>query len=129
MTATVQAESIGERLVALWLAERGYTTSANMDSNGSADMLARGPRNSMLIQVKSAVAPSVPSPLSLDEERQIMAYAHQMGLEAWEAKVQLNSGLQQVGEIQWRRLARPLPQPYSAHLTDPRSAHAPCSID
>jgi hypothetical protein len=105
MTATVQAESVGERLVALWLAERGYSTNATARTNGSADIEVRGPRNSMLVQVRSALAPDAPTPISPDEERRIQARAQQMGLEAWEARVQLNSQLQQVGEIQWRRLA------------------------
>ena len=82
---TTQTGNVGERLVALWLAEHGYSTNIDTKAPGSSDIEAGGNTKSLLIQVKSAVQPSVPDTLSTDEVRNITSRAARLGFEAWEA--------------------------------------------
>jgi hypothetical protein len=104
MAATVQVENVGERLVIGWLAERGYSTNLDTSIPGSTDIEARGRQVNLLIQVRTAESPNTPSPMTPDEERILKSRAGRLGFEPWEARVQLNQHLQQVGDIQWRKL-------------------------
>jgi len=105
MATATQTGNVGERLVARWLAENGYSTNIDTKASGSTDIEARGNTKSLLVQVKSAVQPSTPDTLSADEMRNITSRAARLGFEAWEASVQLDQQLRQVGDIQWRKLA------------------------
>ncbi len=104
MTATMQVGNIGERLVAGWLADRGFTVGMDQDDPEHPGIQARGSLNALLVSVKTAIAPAVPSSLSPEEAQHLKDRAAQLGLEAWEARLQLSRDLQQLGGIQWRKL-------------------------
>lgn len=105
MATTTQIGNVGERLVAAWLAARNYSTNIDTKGDGSTDIEARSTQASLLVQVKAAVQPNTPASLTPEEELNIKSRATRLRLQAWEAKVQLNQQFQQVGDIQWRKLA------------------------
>jgi hypothetical protein len=105
MTTTVTIGTVAERRVAYWLEEYGYSTNIDTKDPSSTEIEARGNAKSLLVQVKSAVQPDKPDTLSADEVRSLTERAARRGLEAWEARVQLDQQLRQVGEIQWRKLS------------------------
>jgi uncharacterized membrane protein YcgQ (UPF0703/DUF1980 family) len=104
MATTIQIENVGERLVANWLAQHGYSINIDTRSLDSSDIEARGYNTSLLVQVKSASQPSTPEMLSSDDEGNIISRAARLGLQPWEARVQLDQQLRQVGDIKWRKL-------------------------
>jgi hypothetical protein len=105
MVTTVEIGDRGERLVARWLTRHGYSTNIDTRGAGSTDIEAWAFLNPLLVQVKTAVSPNTPCSLTAEEERAIKTRAACLGVQAWEARVQLDEELQQVGVIQWRRLA------------------------
>ena len=100
----VEIGNKGEKLVGAFLKQKGYSTNIDTKAPGSTDIEARGSKSSLLVQVKSAVKPNEPVSISSDEERNIKSRAAKLGWEAWEARVQLDASLNQVGEIKWRKL-------------------------
>jgi len=104
MATAVEIGSKGEHLVAAWLNGRGYMTNVDTKAPGSTDIEANGPA-SILVQVKTAVLPNTPVSLSSDELRNIKSRATNTKREAWEARVQVDEKLNQVGEIQWKKLS------------------------
>ncbi len=94
----------GERGVAKWLAENGYRTNVDTRSPASTDILAHGGDRVLLVQVKSAVAPTEPANLSPAEERDIKSRAAKLKYEAWEARVWLDASLSLIGRIVWRKI-------------------------
>lgn len=104
MYTTVQIGTAGEHVVNNWLTQNGYKTNLDTKLPGSTDIEATSTQTSLLVQVKSAMNPSAPSSLSSDEMRNIKSRAKRLGYQAWEAKVTLNSHLQTISQIQWRRL-------------------------
>jgi len=105
MPTPYEIGNTAERLVAHWLREFGYFSNINTKAPGATDIEARGNTRSLLVQVKAALHPSVPDSLSPDEVRDLTSRAARLGVEPWEARVQLDQQLRQVGEIQWRKLA------------------------
>jgi hypothetical protein len=105
MSPTVSVENVAERFVAYWLRVNGYFTNINSKTPGSMEIEARGSVKSLLVQVRAAVQPNIPEMLSPDELRTITSRAARLGFEPWEARVQLDEQLRQVGEIQWRKLS------------------------
>jgi hypothetical protein len=88
--------------------DKGFTImtwNTPEQSPGSADIEAieASTKKRILVQVRSAIKPNVPAGLSSDEEGNLKSHATKTGVEAWEAKVQLDSSLQQ-GAVSWRRL-------------------------
>ncbi len=103
MLTTTQIGQQGEQCVVQWLQANGYTTNWNTRLPGSVDIEARGAEY-LLVQVKSAILPDKPATISDEEIRNIKARAARLGATAYWAQVQLNSSLQQVGDIIWRKL-------------------------
>jgi hypothetical protein len=94
----------GEHIVARDLVAKGYWTNIDTKSPGATDIEAHGSTTNLLVQVKSAVAPNFPADLSSEEEGRIRLRATLLGWEAWSARVQLDSWLNRVGDIIWRKL-------------------------
>ena len=69
----------------------GYQTNVDTRLPGSTDIEAIQNGRKILVQVKAAVLPSAPAPLSSEEERNIRHRATYIGGEPWEAKVQLDA--------------------------------------
>src|SRR5258708_39296993 len=105
MSTQVKTGQAGEHIVARELAAKGYRTNLDTKGPGSTDIEARGTNASLLVQVKTAVSPNAPAGLSSDEERNIKSRAARLGYQAWEAKLQVDSGLSMVGTIAWRQLS------------------------
>jgi hypothetical protein len=106
MATTAETGNVAERLVARWLAEHGYTAKIDTTAPESTEIEASGNAKSLLVQVKSAEQPSTPDTLTSEEMRNITMRAAQLGFEAWEARVQLDQQLRQVGDIRWRKLTQ-----------------------
>jgi hypothetical protein len=105
MTTALQVGLAGERVVVDWLKAKGCGIDRwDTQSPGSTDVDASWTTKRLLVQVKSAVAPNQPSVLSGDEIAKIKSRAGKVGAEAWQAQVQLDSQLGQVGEIKWTKL-------------------------
>lgn len=104
MSTAVEIGQAGERVVVEWLRGRTYIIDRwDTQAPGSTDIEAHGPAH-LLVQVKTAIYPNDPVNLSPDEERNIKSRAARIGVEAWEARVQLDSDLVLKGEIMWRKL-------------------------
>ena len=102
MTA-VDVGRAGEAVIVKELQAKGYTIIRwDTQSPGSSDIEANTGTH-LLVQVKSAVSPNVAASLSSDEERNIKSRATRIGAQAWEARVQLDSGLRN-GTVSWRHL-------------------------
>lgn len=104
MASVVQIGQAGERIVAAWLATKGYRTNVDTKLPGSTDIEASGTNTSLLVQVKTAVSPNMAATLSSEELRNIKSRAASLGWEAWEARVQLDLKLKLASEILWRKL-------------------------
>jgi len=95
----------GERYVTNWLEAQGYLCHRNTQLPGSTDIeTAEDQTPSLLVQVKTAVAPSSPAWLSDEGKKAIVARANRSQKQAWLAQVSINAYGQQVGEIKWTRL-------------------------
>jgi hypothetical protein len=105
MITTVTIGNVAERRVAYWLEDYGYSTNIGSKDPSSTEIEGRGNSRSLLVRVKSAVQPNTPDTLSTDEICSLTERAARRGWEAWEARVQLDEQLRQVGEIQWRKLS------------------------
>lgn len=105
MATSTDIGRIGEQIVAQELKEKGYQTNVDTKQAGATDIEAEAPTNKLLVQVRTAVLPSLPASLSALEGTELKARASQLGLQAWEAKVQLDFTLKQIGKIQWRQIA------------------------
>ena len=94
----------GELAVVLWLQAKGYNIN-NWDTKapGSTDIEVAGSNLKLLVRVKSASFPKIPSSLSIAEELNITLRSFITKAQAWEARVLLNTELQPIG-IGWRKL-------------------------
>jgi hypothetical protein len=97
---TVQIGDIGERHVAAWLRQNGYTVMQNTKLPGSTDIEADGPA-SLLVQVKTAAFPSEPAYPSDDEIRNIKSRASNLKRTAYVAQVQIDEQGALTKEILW----------------------------
>lgn len=95
---------IGEKIVAKWLRDKGYTVSQNTKQPGSTDIEADGTSRKLLVQVKTAVSPNTLSGLTSDEERNIKSRAASLKRQAWLAQVTLNTDYTLKGSIAWTEL-------------------------
>lgn len=107
MATATQIGQAGEGAVVAWLQSKGFTvTKWNTQAPGATDIEATTRTVSLLVQVKAAISPSEPASLSTDEAARITSRATQTGMQAWEARVQLDASLKPLGNITftWRRL-------------------------
>jgi len=104
MPTQVEIGQAGEHIVARELAAKGYRTNVDTRAPGSTDIEARSQQANLLVQVKTAMSPGTPAAMSTDEERNIKSRAQRLRFQAWEARVQIGSRLNQVGETSWRKL-------------------------
>ena len=95
----------GERHVVDWLKAEGYSIIKwNTQASGSTDIEAKSSSKRLLVQVKTAVYPTDPAQLSAEEEKTITTRAAKLGAQAWEARVQVGSNLDLIGNVQWRKI-------------------------
>lgn len=99
-----QIGAAGEQIVDSSLTSKEYKTNLNTRLPGSTDIEAVGTKDSLLVQVKTAMSPSTPVDLSSDEVRNIKSRAARLGYQPWQAKVIVDANLNLVGDIQWMRL-------------------------
>ena len=90
MPTTSAVGNVEERLVSYWLADSGYSTNIDTKAPDSTIIEGRGNSKSLLVQVKSAVQPNIPSSLTPEEVGRIISRAASFGFEPWEARVQLD---------------------------------------
>lgn len=93
----------GERSAVRQLQSGGYRVSLDTRGPGSTDIVARGRGRLLLLQVKTAQAPSLPAGLSCEEARAIKSRAARLRAEPWEFRVQVNWLLEPV-RVDWRLL-------------------------
>ncbi|HEY4674472.1 MAG TPA: hypothetical protein VIH48_00285 [Candidatus Bathyarchaeia archaeon] len=106
MPTEVEIGHAGEQVVVEWLRGKGYTIDRwDTQSSGSTDIEAHRATAHLLVQVKSSVHPNEPANLSSEEERNIKSRAARIGAVAWEARVKLDSSLNLMGDIMWRKLS------------------------
>ncbi len=106
--AQVEIGQAAERIVGRALIENGYRTNI-IDTKTSASTYIQATSDngkSALVHVKVALLPNFVPALSVEEERNIKSRASQLGYEAWEARVQLDSKFSLVGKIRWRVVSR-----------------------
>lgn len=96
-----QVGAIGEKLVAEWFRDRGYTVTEGTSQAGSTDIQAVSGKNKYLVQVKTAIYPNEPASLSSDEARNLKSRATRIGYSARLAQVTINADGTQRGEIVW----------------------------
>jgi len=99
---TCQIGQFGERLVASWLSQNGYSGMQYTRLPGSTDIQADG-KEKVLVQVKTAMHPNEPAYPSADEIRNIKSRAANLTRIAFVAQVQIDSNGNQKREISWSR--------------------------
>lgn len=93
----------GEHAVVRQLKSWGYGVSLDTRGPGATDIVARGRGRLLLVQVKTAQTPSLPTGLSSEEARAIKSRATRLRAEPWEFRVRVNWWLEPV-RIDWRLL-------------------------
>jgi hypothetical protein len=104
LTAT-QVGTAGEVYVTQWLQANGYACYRNTQLPGATDIEATAIQASLLVQVKTAIWPSLPADLAAEEKRAIVARATRSKRQAWLAQLQINNEGVLLGQISWTRLA------------------------
>ena len=95
-----QIGQYGEKLVATSLGNSGYRVVQNTRLPGSTDIQADG-KQTILVQVKTALHPDEPAYPSSDEIRNIKSRAAILNRTAWVAQVQIDAKGNKVGDIKW----------------------------
>lgn len=101
---SVDIGQAGEKIVADYLRQKGYSVEQNTRLPGSGDIEARGNQASLLVQVKTSIHPNDPPFLCNDEMGNIRSRATRLGWEAWSARLRVNRQGDLVGEILWTKL-------------------------
>ena len=95
----------GERHAVDWLRAEGYSIMKwNTQTSGLIDIEAKSSSKRLLVQVKAALYPNTPAQLSAEEAEAITSRAARLGAQAWEARVQVDSNLDLIGNVQWRKI-------------------------
>jgi hypothetical protein len=103
--STSEIGTIGEKLVAAHLQKKGFSTNIDTKGPGATDIEAIASNKTILVQVKTGVAPNEPVKISSEEEAAIKRRAVQKtNCEAWEALVSLKEDYSLKNEIVWRKL-------------------------
>lgn len=95
---------IGEQIVASALAASGWQGCRNTQLPGATDIEATRGKESILVQVKTAVYPNLPVFLSPVERQAIIARANRNQRVAWLAQLQIDHEGRLVGKIAWSKL-------------------------
>lgn len=86
-TSTTDIGHAGEAVVVAYLKAKGYRiTSWDTRGPGATDIEAKGTQATLLVQVKTAIRPGHPCPLSALESQALTSRAARKGAQAWEAK-------------------------------------------
>ena len=104
MEVSVDIESAGERIVEEHLRRRSFATSIDLRESGSTIIKAVGSVRKYLVEVRTAVSPDTPAPLSQLEVEKITVDAMRIGYEAWDARVRVDPSGNLLGNIIWIRL-------------------------
>ena len=105
MLTTSEVGSIGERYAVAWLQQKGWRCYLNTKLPGATDIEASGGSVSLLVQVKTAIHPSIPAFPDAEDRKAIVARAQRNGREAWVAQLQINREGVLVGQITWTKLS------------------------
>ena len=104
MSSAADIGRAGEGHVVDWLRAEKYSIKWYTQALGSTDIEAQSSSKRLLVQVKTAVHPNNPERLSTEEEKAITSRAARLGAQAWEARVQVGSNLELIGNVQWRKI-------------------------
>jgi hypothetical protein len=95
---------IGEQLAAAWLGANGWQCYRNTQLPGATDIQGTRGKESILVQVKTAVYPNSPIFLSSVEKQAIVARANHNQAGAWLARLQIDNEGRLFGNIAWTKL-------------------------
>jgi len=104
MSTPTDIRRAGEGHVVDWLKAEKYSIKWNTQATGVIGIEAQSSSKRLLVHVKTAVYPNGPDRLSAEEERAITSRAAILGAQAWEARVQVGSKLELIGNVQWRKI-------------------------
>ena len=105
LSSATEIGRAGERHVVDWLRAEGYSIMRqNTLASGSTNIEAKSSSKRLLVQIKTAVYPTNPAQLLTEEEKAIRSRAARLEAQAWEARVQVGSTLDLIGNVQWRRI-------------------------
>jgi Holliday junction resolvase-like predicted endonuclease len=94
----------GERHAVAWLRTNGWQCYRNTQLPGATDIEATQGRQSILVQVKTAVYPNSAASPSAEEKKAIVARAGRNQCEAWLAQLQIDNEGRLLGKITWTKL-------------------------
>jgi len=104
MLTAAEIGTIGERHATAWLRANGWRCYTDTKLPGATDIEATSGGRVILVQVKTAVYPSLPAGLTVHEKRAIVARAKYNQKEAWLVQLQIDREGAVVGSITWAEL-------------------------
>lgn len=88
-----------------WLQEHGYTDiKTNVWQPDSADIMAKGPKDEILVQVKAVAAPGQQDQLNATDKFALIEMAARLERIPYIAYIVVDDNKNLVGEIVWERL-------------------------
>lgn len=94
----------GEKIVASWLHQNGYSVIQNTKLPGATDIEAVSGDSKYLVQVKTSVSPNQPSYMTSDEIARIKSRATRIDYVATRARLMIDSQGNLLGQIEWLKL-------------------------
>jgi len=104
MLTAAEIGLIGERHATAWLRANGWQCYTDTKLPGATEIEATLGDREILVLVKTAVYPSLPASLTVDEKRVIVARAKYNLKEVWLVKLQIDREGALVGNITWAEL-------------------------
>ena len=104
MLTAAEIGTIGEKHATAWLRANGWRCYTDTKLPGATDMETTLGGRGILVRVKTAVYPSLPASLTVDEKRVLVACAKYNQKEAWLVKLQIDREGALVGNITWAEL-------------------------